>query len=122
MVLAVAVQNGGKIFQLHVKSTFLNGELHEEIYVDQPEGFVKQGEEDKVYLLKKALYVLKQAPRAWYSKINDHLLSIDFAKSVSESTLYMKHKGNNFLIVSLYVDDLLVIGDDARLVDEFNKK
>ena len=83
---------------------------------------MKQGEEDKVYLLKKALYGLKQAPRAWYSKINDHLLSIDFAKSVSESTLYVKHKGNNFLIVSLYVDDLLVTGDDARLVDEFKQE
>jgi len=107
------------IFQLDVKSAFLNGELQEEIYVEQPEGFMKQGEEDKVYLLKKALYGLKQVPRAWYSKINYHLLSIGFAKSLSESTLYVKYKGNNFLIVSLYVDDLLVTRDDARLAEEF---
>ena len=83
---------------------------------------MKQGKEDKVYLLKKAFYGLKQMPRAWYSKINDHLLSIGFAKSLSESTLYVKNKGNNFLIVSLYVDDLLVTGDDARLVEEFKQE
>jgi len=118
----VVAQNGWKIFQLDVKSAFLNGELQEEIYVEQLEGFMKQGEEGKVYLLKKALYGLKQAPRAWYNKINDHLLSIGFAKSLSESTLYVKYKENNFLIVSLYVDDLLITGDDARLVEEFKQE
>jgi len=83
---------------------------------------VKHGEEDKVYLLRKALYGLKQAPRAWYSRINDHLLSIGFTKSLSEFTLYVKDKGNSFLIVSLYVDDLLVIGDDTKLIDEFKQE
>jgi len=81
-----------------------------------------QGEEDKVCLLKKALYGLKQAPRAWYSRINDHLMSIGFVKSLSESTLYVKHTGNNILIVSLYVDDLLVTGDDTRLVEQFKQE
>jgi len=80
------------------------------------------GEEDKVYLLKKALYGLKQAPRAWYSRINKHLLSIGFVKSLSKATLYVKHKEKNFLIVSLYVDDLLVTGDDTRLVEEFKQE
>jgi len=121
-VLAVAAQKGWKVFQLDVKSAFLNGVLHEEIYVKQPEGFVVQGKEDKVYLLKKALYGLKQAPRAWYNKINDLLLNIGFEKSLSESTLYVKHKGNNVLIVSLYVDDMLVTRDDTRLVEEFKKE
>jgi len=107
---------------LDVKSTFLNGVLEEEIYVEQPEGFVKHGEEDKVYLLRKALYGLKQAPRALYSRINDHLLSIGFTKSLSEFTLYVKDKGNSFLIVSLYVDDLLVTGDDTKLIDEFKQE
>jgi len=81
-----------------------------------------QGEENKIYLLKKALYGLKQAPRAWYSRINDHLMSIGFVKSLSESTLYVKHTGNNILIVSLYVDDLLVTGDDTRLVEQFKQE
>jgi len=122
LVLAVAAQRGWKVFQLDVKSAFLNGVLQEEIYVEQPEGFVMQGEEDKVYLLKKALYGLKQAPRAWYSRINDHLMSISFVKSLSESTLYVKHTGDNILIVSLYVDDLLVTGDDTRLVEQFKQE
>ena len=122
LVLAIAAQKGWKVFQLDVKSAFLNGVLHEEIYVKQPEGFVVQGKEDKVYLLKKALYGLKQAPRAWYSRINDHLLNIGFEKSLSVSTLYVKHKGNNVLIVSLYVDDMLVTGDDTRLVEEFKQE
>nr|KYP73999.1 Retrovirus-related Pol polyprotein from transposon TNT 1-94 [Cajanus cajan] len=122
LVLAVAAQNSWKIFQLDVKLAFLNGELQEKIYVEQPEGFMKKGEEDKVYLLKKALYGLKQAPRAWYNKINDHLLSIGFAKNLSESTLYVKHKGHNLLTVSLYVDDLLVTRDDTRLVEEFKQE
>ena len=65
LLLALSAQKGWKVFQLDVKSAFLNGVLQEEIYVEQPEGFVVQGEEDKVYLLKKALYSLKQAPNAW---------------------------------------------------------
>lgn len=64
LILAVAAQKGWKVYQLNVKSAFLNGFLQEKIYVEQPEGFVKKGDEDKVYLLKKALYGLKQAPRA----------------------------------------------------------
>ena len=70
-------------------------------------------------MLKKALYGLKQAPRAWYSRIDDHLLSLGFIKSLSEVTLYIKHKSNDFLIVSLYVDDLLVTENNEGLVEEF---
>ncbi|KAL4020423.1 hypothetical protein IC575_019199 [Cucumis melo] len=106
LLFAIAAQKGWKLYQLDVKSAFLNGVLQEEIYVEQPEGCEKQGERNKVYLLKKALYGLKQAPRAWYSKIDEHLLSLGFLKSLSESTLYVKHNGTNILIVSLYVDDL----------------
>ena len=64
LLLALAAQLGWKVYQMDVKSTFLNGFLQEEIYVEQPEGFVAKGKEDKVYRLRKALYVLKQAPRA----------------------------------------------------------
>ncbi|KAA0059661.1 Retrovirus-related Pol polyprotein from transposon TNT 1-94 [Cucumis melo var. makuwa] len=107
---------------LDVKSAFLNGVLQEEIYVEQPEGCEKQGEGNKVYLLKKALYGLKQAPRAWYSKIDVHLLSLGFLKSLSESTLYVKHNGTGILIVSLYVDDLLVTGNNVDHIQNFKWK
>ena len=80
---------------------------------------MNEGEEDKVYLFKKALYDLKQAPRAWYSRINEHLLNLGFAKSLSKSTLYAKHNGAGVLIISLYVDDLLVTGNHTSLVKKF---
>lgn len=110
MLLAIAAQKGWNVFQLDVKSSFLDGVLQEEIYVEQPEGFVKQGEEDKFYLLKKALNGLKQAPRDWDNRIDDHLLSLGFIKGLYEVTLYVKQNGNDFRIVSLYVDNLLVTG------------
>nr|KYP52897.1 Retrovirus-related Pol polyprotein from transposon TNT 1-94 [Cajanus cajan] len=122
LLLAIAAQKNWKVYQLDVKSAFLNGFLQEEIYVEQPQGFVKEGEEDKVYLLKKALYGLKQAPRSWYSRIDDHLLNLGFVKSLAESTLYVKHNRANILIISLYVDDLLVTGSDTRLVEKLKKQ
>ena len=87
MLLALAAQRKWKIYQLDVKSAFLNGYLEEEIFVEQPEGFAIKGKEEKVYLLKKALYGLRQAPRAWYSRIDTHLLTLGFHKSLSEFTL-----------------------------------
>jgi len=76
---------------LDVKSVFLNGVLNEEIYVEQPAGFEKSNSTNKVYLLKKALYGLKQAPRAWYSRLDNHLLSLGFNRSMNEVTLYVNH-------------------------------
>jgi len=67
LLFVVAAHKNWKVYQLDIKSAFLNGILQEEIYVEYPASFVIQGKEDKVYLLKKALYRLKQAPRAWYS-------------------------------------------------------
>ena len=72
------------IYQFDVKSTFLNGELQEEVYVEQPEGFVKNDSKEKVYKLTKALYGLKQAPRAWYSKIDGYFHQNGFKMSENE--------------------------------------
>jgi hypothetical protein len=121
LLLAFAAQKNWKVYQLDVKSAFLNGFLQEEIYVEKPEGYVKEGEEDKVYLLKKTLYRLKQAPRAWYSRIDEHL-HLGFVKSFSESTLYVKHNEANILIISLYVDDLLMTGNNTNLVEKFKQE
>ena len=119
MLLALAAQKKWKIYQLDVKSAFLNGYLEEEIFVEQPEGFAIKGKEEKVYLLKKALYGLRQAPRAWYSRIDTHLLTLGFHKSLSEFTLYIKKIEEDILIVSLYVDDLLVTRSNAGFVNKF---
>ena len=80
MLLALAAQKGWKIYQLDVKSTFLNGYLEEEIFVEQLKGFAIKDKEDKVYQLKNALYGLNQAPRSWYNMINVHLLGLGFKK------------------------------------------
>lgn len=106
---------------MDVKSAFLNGFLEEEIYVDQPPGFVKKGEEEKVYKLKKALYGLRQSPRAWYSRINSYFEKNGFQKCPQEHTLYIKiipSKGR-FMVVSLYVDDLIFTGNDMEMLNDF---
>ena len=103
---------------MDVKSTFLNGYLEEKIFVEQPKGFIVKGEEDKVYMLKKALYGLKQTLRAWYSKIDEYLLKSGFMKSLSESTLYVKKENEDLIVISLYVDNLLVIGSNATMVQK----
>jgi len=106
-LIALAAQKGWNIYQLDVKSTFLNEVLEEEIYVEQPQGFINKGNEGKVLRLKKALYDLKQAPRAWYSKIDQYFIDQGFRRSKSEPTLYIKAQGHYHIIVSLYVDDLI---------------
>nr|ABA99612.1 retrotransposon protein, putative, unclassified [Oryza sativa Japonica Group] len=120
-IIALAAQKRWKIYQLDVKSAFLNGYLDEEIYVEQPEGFSVQGGENKVFRLKKALYGLKQAPRAWYSQIDKYFIQKGFAKSISEPTLYVNKTGTDILIVSLYVDDLIYTGNSEKMMQDFKK-
>uniref|UniRef100_A0A2N9EW08 CCHC-type domain-containing protein n=1 Tax=Fagus sylvatica TaxID=28930 RepID=A0A2N9EW08_FAGSY len=88
-VLALAAQMELQVFQLDVKSAFLNGDLEEEVYVEQPKGYVKKGKEDQVYWLRKALYGLKQAPRAWNSKIDSYFRQNGFHRSKCEPSLYV---------------------------------
>ncbi|PKI74464.1 hypothetical protein CRG98_005146 [Punica granatum] len=116
--LAIAVKRNWKIYQLDVKSAFLNGVLEEKIYVEHPEGFEVKGAEGRVYKLKKALYGLKQAPRAWYNKIDTYLQNLKFEKSLSESTLYVKKEMDSTMILSMYFDDLLVTGDNKVQVEK----
>ncbi|KAL2526173.1 cysteine-rich RLK (RECEPTOR-like protein kinase) 8 [Abeliophyllum distichum] len=107
---------------LDVKSTFLHGELHEDVYVEQPRGYVKKDSEEKVYKLHKALYGLKQAPRAWFSHIEAHFISEGFERCPNEQTLFTKKKADGkVLIVTIYVDDLIFIGDDESMMIEFKK-
>lgn len=122
MILSLAAQNKWNIYQMDVKSTFLNGVLQEEVYVEQPLGFIKKGDEKKVYHLKKALYGLKQAPRAWYSRIDTYLVEDGFHKCDHEHTLYIKHKTKGeLLILCLYVDDLIFTGNSEEMFVQFKK-
>nr|GEV34256.1 retrovirus-related Pol polyprotein from transposon TNT 1-94 [Tanacetum cinerariifolium] len=117
---ALAAQKQWKAHQFDVKSAFLNGDLHDEVYVDQPPGFEDASCPDKVLRLKKALYGLKQAPRAWYNKIDEFFQKEGFEKSKHEPTLYVKKEGNDdLLIVSLYVDDMIYTSSSTRLISKF---
>ncbi|KAA0045829.1 Retrovirus-related Pol polyprotein from transposon TNT 1-94 [Cucumis melo var. makuwa] len=113
IVLALAAQQQWSVYQFDVKSAFLNGELQEEVYVEQPEGFVKKDSEEKVYKLTKALYGLKQAPRAWYSKIDGYFQQNGFKRRANEPTLYVKKgevcqtDGGTFISQKKYAKDLL---------------
>ncbi|MCH81290.1 copia-type polyprotein, partial [Trifolium medium] len=120
-VLSMAANNGWDVFQMDVKSAFLHGELTENIYVSQPLGY-DNGNKHKVYKLKKALYGLKQAPRAWYSKIETYFISKSFQKCPHEHTLFVKlgEKGE-ILIASLYVDDLILTGNDLSMINNFKR-
>eukprot|EP00253_Pinus_taeda_P025601 PITA_25601 len=118
-VLSIAAQNKWKVYQMDVKSALLNGVLMEEVYIEQPPGYGKKGQEHKVCRLKKAFYGLKQAPRAWYSRIDSYLLENGFEKCEGESTLYIKEKDGKFLIVVLYVDDVIFTRNDDYLIENF---
>nr|GFC38295.1 retrovirus-related Pol polyprotein from transposon TNT 1-94 [Tanacetum cinerariifolium] len=97
------------IYQMDVKKAFLYGPLKEEVYVNQPDGFVDPYHPDKVYRLKKALYGLKQAPRAWYDELSKFLLSKGFTKGSIDPTLFItKHRGDIFLM-QIYVDDIFFV-------------
>lgn len=92
LIVALAASNGWEVHHLDVKTAFLHGELKEEVYVSQPEGFVVEGSEDKVYKLNKALYGLQQAPRAWNTKLNKILKELKFVKCSKEPSLYRKQE------------------------------
>ncbi|KAJ0556958.1 putative RNA-directed DNA polymerase [Helianthus annuus] len=123
LVFSLAAQQGWKLHQFDVKSAFLNGPLHEDVYVSQPPGFEIQGEEDKVFKLHKALYGLKQAPRAWYSRIDAYFQDHGYKRSKNEPTLYIKKtQGNDLIIICLYVDDIVFTSSSLELISEFKAK
>lgn len=93
LLLALAACEGWALHHMDVKSAFLNGVLQEElVYVEQPPGFVLRGQEHKVLHLVKALYGLRQAPRAWYSKLDESLLQLGFKRSASEHAVYLRRR------------------------------
>ncbi|GKE45635.1 retrovirus-related pol polyprotein from transposon TNT 1-94 [Tanacetum coccineum] len=98
---------------------FLNGELKDEVYESQPEGFVDQNNPSHVYKLKKALYNLKQAPHAWYDMLSSFLISQKFSKGTVDPTLFTRHAGNDILLVQIYVDDIICASTNTAMCDEF---
>jgi hypothetical protein len=111
---------GWKIHQMDVKTTFLNGLIEEEVYIEKPLGFEVHGRESHVCILKKALYGLKQDPRAWYSRIDAYLQQLGFEKSEEDPNLYFIVVGEDTLIIFLYVDDIFITGVE-RLISNYKE-
>ncbi|KAJ9542758.1 hypothetical protein OSB04_029264 [Centaurea solstitialis] len=105
--------------EVFAPTAFLHGELKEEVYVSQPEGFEKVGEQGKVYKLEKALYGLRQAPRAWNIKLDGILREMGFQRCLHESTVYTKVSRGEYIIVAVYVDDLFVTGTCHEITSQF---
>jgi len=108
-----------KLFQMDVKSVFLNGYLYEEIYVEQPKGFIDPNFLNHVYKLKKALYGLKQAPRAWYERLTEFLINQGYRKGGTDKTLFVKKDKRRLMIAHIYVDYILFGGMSNQMVQYF---
>ncbi|GJU87297.1 retrovirus-related pol polyprotein from transposon TNT 1-94 [Tanacetum coccineum] len=120
--IANAASKNMVIYQMDVKTTFLNGELKEEVYVSQPEGIVDPDHPTHVYHLKNALYGPKQAPRAWYNTLSRFLLDNKFSKGVVDPTLFTQKTGKHILLVQIYIDDIIFASTDPKFCDIFSKE
>jgi hypothetical protein len=108
LVLAIAEAKGWEVHQMDMKNAFLHGDLSEDIYMEQPQGFMQDS--SLVCRLKKSLYGLKKAPRAWYAKMDSYMFSQNFVHCKSKPNVYMLRMVDSLLLLVLYVDDLLITG------------
>ena len=116
LVLSIAAIRNLQVHQMDVKTAFLNGELEEEIYMEQPDGFVAPGQENKVCKLVKSLYGLKQAPKQWHQKFDQAMLESGFKINECDKCVYVKNTTYGYVILCLYVDDMLIIGSDGKMI------
>jgi hypothetical protein len=122
LLLALAAQEGSCVHHMDVKSAFLNSDLKEEVYVHQPSGFAISDKEGKVLHLRKALYGLRQAPRAWNAKLDSMLRRMGFEQSPYEAAVYRRGNRGNVLLVGVYVDDLVITGTKDAEVAAFKEE
>jgi hypothetical protein len=122
LLIALTAHEGWEVHHMYVKSAFLNDDLQEEVYVEQPSGFIIASKEHKVLKLKKSLYELHQEPQAWNVKLDDTLLSLGFQRTLSEHAIYVRRNGNMQLVVRVYVDDLIIIGSDHDNIRSFKEE
>jgi hypothetical protein len=119
ILLAHACAHNIKLYQMDMKSAFLNGYIQEEVYVKQSPGFEDYKQPNHVYKLRKTLYGLKQAPRAWYERLRDFLLSKGFTMGKVDTTLFIKKIGKELFVLQIYVDDIIFGSINQDFYDEF---
>ncbi|CAL5429326.1 unnamed protein product [Camellia sinensis] len=109
-----------EVEQMDIKIAFLHDDLEEEIYMEQPEGFEAKEKQYLVCKLKKSLYGLKQAPRQWYKKFDSFMVDHEYTRTVADQCVYFcRFSSGNFIILLLYVDDMLIIGHDITLINKW---
>ena len=121
ILLALACHLKFKLYQMDVKIAFLNGILKEDVYVAQPKGFINPHFLDHVLYLKKALYVLKQAPRAWYDRLTQYLVSYGFIRGKADQTLLIKREDDKLIVAQVNVDDIIFGSTKDELAHSFSK-
>jgi hypothetical protein len=121
ILLAYVAHHSFKLFQMDVKSAFLNRPIKEEVYVEQPPGFEDDRYPDHVYKLSKALYGLKQAPRAWYECLRDFLISNAFKVGKADATLFTKTCISDLFVCQIYVDDIIFGSTNQKSCEEFSR-
>ena len=117
ILLAIAAYYDYEIWQMDVKTAFLNGNIEEELYMVQPEGFVDPKDAGKVCKLQRSIYGLKQASRSWNLRFDEVIKGFGFVQNVEESCIYEKTSGSSVAFLVLYVDDILLIGNDVKLLE-----
>lgn len=124
VVLALAILLGWSLRQVDINNTFLNGDLHEEIYMVQPPSFEQQGapSQQLICRLKKALYGLKQAPWALFHKLREFLIASNFKVSKADNSLFVHHSESQLIYVLIYVDDIIVTRTSSQAIDRFMKE
>jgi hypothetical protein len=121
MLFTYSIQHDFKLYQMDVKSAFLNGSIKEEVYAEQPPSFESEGYPNHVYKLHKTLYRLKQAPRAWYQWPRDFLIENGFRIGKTDSTLLTTKMGKDLFVCQIYVDDIIFGSTNKSFYDEFSK-
>nr|GEX22632.1 retrovirus-related Pol polyprotein from transposon TNT 1-94 [Tanacetum cinerariifolium] len=121
LFIAYAAHKSFLVYQMDIKTSFLYGPLKEEVYVNQPDRFINPHHPDQIYRLKKALYGLKQAPRAWYDELSNFLVSKGFSKGSIDLTLFITKKGEDMLLVQIYIDDIIFGSTNPKLSKRFEK-
>ena len=119
ILLAIASHLNFKLYQMDVNSAVLSGMLQEEVYVEQPKGFVDPHRLDDVYKLKRALYGLKQAPKAWYDILTTYLIEQGFKRGFADTTLFIRKDKNYFVVAQIYVDDIVFGATNDSLTQSF---
>ena len=110
-----------ELHQINVKIAFLNEDLEEDVYMDQPVEFIEEGKKHMVCKLKRSIYGLKHTSRQWYLKFNDTITSFGFKENIVDRCIYLKVSGSKFIFLILYIDDILLATNDLGLLSETKK-